>query len=70
MPLCLSVVFIMGFTCFVSSAGYPIVSIDCSTKTPCTGFSISGVNISKSSKTKKNVCTNLQNSSKFPVCSQ
>ncbi|KAG0734746.1 hypothetical protein G6F62_007582 [Rhizopus arrhizus] len=68
--LSISDVSISGITGSVSSAGNPIVSIDCSTKTPCTGFSISGVNISKSSKTKKNVCTNLQNSSKFPVCSQ
>ncbi|KAG0946864.1 hypothetical protein G6F57_005602 [Rhizopus arrhizus] len=61
---------ISGITGSVSSKGNPVVSIDCSTKTPCTGFSVSGVNISKSSKTKKNVCKNLQNSGKFSVCSQ
>ncbi|CAO3690722.1 unnamed protein product [Rhizopus stolonifer] len=53
----------------VSSAGNPIFSVNCSTSTPCKNFSVSGVSITKASKTKSNVCTNLQGSDKFSVCS-
>jgi galacturan 1,4-alpha-galacturonidase len=61
---------ISGITGSVSSAGNPIVDIDCSTNTPCTDFTISGVNVNKASNTKKNVCINLQGSSGFPICFQ
>ncbi|KAG0750550.1 hypothetical protein G6F61_000675 [Rhizopus arrhizus] len=61
---------ISGITGSVSSAGNPIVDIDCSTNTPCTDFTISGVTVNKASNTKKNVCINLQGSSGFPICSQ
>ncbi|KAG1442294.1 hypothetical protein G6F56_011124 [Rhizopus delemar] len=47
----------------------PIVSIDCSTKTPCTNFSLKNVNIKKASATPKNVCTNLTGSNKISYCS-
>ncbi|RCH99809.1 Exopolygalacturonase rpg13, partial [Rhizopus stolonifer] len=47
----------------------PIISIDCSTKTPCTGFTLKGVDIKKASATPKNVCTNLTGSNKISYCS-
>ncbi|KAG0738329.1 hypothetical protein G6F57_006223 [Rhizopus arrhizus] len=47
----------------------PIISIDCSKSTPCTGFSLKNVNIKKASKTPKNVCNNLSGSNKISYCS-
>ncbi|CAO3675618.1 unnamed protein product [Umbelopsis ramanniana] len=54
----------------VSSAGDPILSVNCSTNTPCTNFAITNINISKASKTPKNVCIDLTGSSSIPYCSQ
>lgn len=53
-----------------SSKGNAIFNVNCSTKAPCSGFSVSGLTITKSSKTPKNVCTNLSGSNKLSVCSQ
>ncbi|KAG1468501.1 hypothetical protein G6F56_003795 [Rhizopus delemar] len=59
---------IAGVTGSASAKKNPILSINCSTKTPCKNFKISGVNIKKSSKTTSNVCKNLSNSGSFSVC--
>ncbi|KAG1219697.1 hypothetical protein G6F68_021365 [Rhizopus microsporus] len=53
----------------VSTAGNPIININCSTDTPCKSFSLSSVSITKASKTKSNVCVNLSGSSKISYCS-
>ncbi|CAO3698616.1 hypothetical protein G6F70_001896 [Rhizopus microsporus] len=52
-----------------SSAGNPILNVNCSTKTPCTDFTISGLTVTKTSKTPKNVCVNLSGSSSIAACS-
>ncbi|KAG0741375.1 hypothetical protein G6F57_001115 [Rhizopus arrhizus] len=67
--LSISDVTISDVTGSVSSAGNPVFSVNCSKNTPCTGFSVSGVDITKSSKTKSNVCTNLSGSDKISLCS-
>ncbi|KAG0746179.1 hypothetical protein G6F57_008481 [Rhizopus arrhizus] len=53
----------------VSSKGNPIININCSVDTPCSDFTLSGVSITKASKTKSNVCVNLSGSSKISECS-
>ncbi|GAA5807979.1 hypothetical protein MFLAVUS_001360 [Mucor flavus] len=53
-----------------SNAGKPIVSINCSSGSPCNNFSVSGITIKKAAKTPKNTCTYLNNSNKVGVCSQ
>ncbi|GAN05773.1 exopolygalacturonase precursor [Mucor ambiguus] len=60
--LTISDVNISGLTGSMSGSN-PIVSINCSTNTPCSDFTLSGITISKNSKTKANVCTNLKGSS-------
>ncbi|KAG1142369.1 hypothetical protein G6F37_005782 [Rhizopus arrhizus] len=47
----------------------PIINIDCSKKTPCSGFTLKNVNIKKASNTPKNVCNNLNGSNKISYCS-
>ncbi|KAG1053523.1 hypothetical protein G6F43_004409 [Rhizopus delemar] len=47
----------------------PIINIDCSTKSPCSGFTLNQVNIKKASSTPKNVCNNLTGSNKITYCS-
>ncbi|OBZ83117.1 Exopolygalacturonase rpg16 [Choanephora cucurbitarum] len=54
----------------VSSKGRPAISINCSKNTPCSNFSLSNINISKSSKTKKNECINLSGSNSIAYCKQ
>ncbi|OBZ90404.1 Exopolygalacturonase rpg16 [Choanephora cucurbitarum] len=53
-----------------SSAGKPVLSINCSKNTPCSGFSVSGINVTKNSKTKKNECINLNGANSISYCSQ
>ncbi|KAI9289451.1 pectin lyase fold/virulence factor [Umbelopsis sp. AD052] len=54
----------------VSTAGHPVLSVNCSTKTPCSNFAITNINVAKASKTPKNVCIDLTGSSSIPYCSQ
>ncbi|RCH89836.1 hypothetical protein CU098_006083 [Rhizopus stolonifer] len=54
----------------VSTAGNPILNVNCSTKTPCSDFTLTDISITKQSKTKSNICTNLSGSSKISYCSQ
>ncbi|CAO0794790.1 unnamed protein product [Mucor circinelloides] len=65
--LTISDVNISGLTGSMSGSN-PIINVNCSTNTPCSGFSLSGINISKNSKTKANVCTNLKGSSSISYC--
>ncbi|GAA5809496.1 hypothetical protein MFLAVUS_002905 [Mucor flavus] len=65
---------ISGVT-FTNISGYastvkknPIVNFDCAKDTPCSNFSVSGINIKGHSKTPKNVCNNLRDSGKIGVC--
>ncbi|KAG0749297.1 hypothetical protein G6F57_000053 [Rhizopus arrhizus] len=67
--LSISDVVISDITGSASNDGNPIVSINCSTSTPCTDFTLSGVKITKASNTPKNVCVNLDGSSKIAECS-
>ncbi|GAA5810032.1 hypothetical protein MFLAVUS_003448 [Mucor flavus] len=46
----------------------PIVNFDCAKDTPCSGFSVSGINIQGHSRTPKNVCNNVRDSGKLSVC--
>ncbi|CEG80474.1 Putative Polygalacturonase [Rhizopus microsporus] len=45
----------------------PAISIDCSKNTPCSGFTLSNVNIK--SNGAKNICNNLSGSNKISYCS-
>ncbi|KAI9014333.1 pectin lyase fold/virulence factor [Phycomyces nitens] len=47
----------------------PIISVNCSTETPCKNFAITNINIVAASNTPKNVCTNLSGSSSISYCS-
>ncbi|KAF1796673.1 glycoside hydrolase family 28 protein [Mucor lusitanicus] len=68
--LTISNVVINDITGSVSEKKNPIMSINCAPGTPCSGFSVSNVNISKNSKTTKNVCNNLKGSDKISYCKQ
>ncbi|KAI8364867.1 pectin lyase fold/virulence factor [Choanephora cucurbitarum] len=60
---------IKGVTGSTSSASKnPVLSINCSTGTPCSGFNISGVNVSKNANTAKNECINLSGSNNISAC--
>ncbi|KAI8352819.1 pectin lyase fold/virulence factor [Choanephora cucurbitarum] len=61
---------IKSITGSASAKGNPIVSINCSKDTPCSGFTMSGITVAKSSKTKKNECINLSGSNSISYCSQ
>ncbi|KAI9015730.1 pectin lyase fold/virulence factor [Phycomyces nitens] len=54
----------------VSSKDHPILEINCSTKTPCKNVTVDRINITKNSKTKKNICINFANSGLVPQCKQ
>ncbi|CAO3663978.1 unnamed protein product [Rhizopus stolonifer] len=66
--LSISGVTFKNITGSVSTAGNPIVNINCSTDTPCKSFTMTGVDITKASKTKSNICVNLSGSSKISYC--
>ncbi|ORZ01671.1 pectin lyase fold/virulence factor [Syncephalastrum racemosum] len=51
-----------------SAKSYPILSVNCSTETPCKDFSITNINVKPSSKTTKNVCVNLEGSNDISYC--
>ncbi|KAI7887738.1 pectin lyase fold/virulence factor [Mucor mucedo] len=68
--LSISGVTVSGISGSASSAGKPIVNINCSSGSHCSNFSISGVTVKKAAKTPKNICTYLDNSGKIGVCSQ
>ncbi|OBZ88758.1 Exopolygalacturonase rpg16 [Choanephora cucurbitarum] len=61
---------IKSITGSASNKGGPVVSINCSKNTPCSGFTMSGINVTKNSKTKKNECINLSGSNSVAYCSQ
>ncbi|KAI8367743.1 pectin lyase fold/virulence factor [Blakeslea trispora] len=61
---------IKSITGSTSAKSNPVISINCSKNTPCSNFSLSGINISKNSKTKKNECINLNGSNGIAYCSQ
>ncbi|RCI06679.1 hypothetical protein CU098_013794, partial [Rhizopus stolonifer] len=42
-----------------SNVGKPVISIDCATQTPCSGFTLTNVSIKPGRKSKANVCKNL-----------
>ncbi|RCI04614.1 hypothetical protein CU098_012826 [Rhizopus stolonifer] len=68
--LTISDVTISEITGSVSNDGNPIINVNCSTNTPCSGFTMSKVDITKQSKTKPNVCVNLTGSDKISYCSE
>ncbi|KAI9498417.1 pectin lyase fold/virulence factor [Zychaea mexicana] len=47
---------------------YPVLSVDCSTDTPCKDFTITNINVEPSSKTTDNVCVNLNGSDDISYC--
>ncbi|RCH88260.1 hypothetical protein CU097_008268 [Rhizopus azygosporus] len=51
-----------------ANVNHPIVSIDCSSKAPCSYVTLDQINIKKASKTTKNVCNNVSNSKKISYC--
>ncbi|ORY97707.1 pectin lyase fold/virulence factor [Syncephalastrum racemosum] len=53
-----------------SNHAYPILSVNCSKNTPCSGFSISDINVTPAKKTTANECINLKNSNKISYCSK
>ncbi|KAJ8662589.1 hypothetical protein O0I10_001550 [Lichtheimia ornata] len=67
--LSISDVTISGISGTVSSKkSNPIISIDCSTETPCKDFTLSDITVKGHDKTKANVCTNLEGSDKISYC--
>ncbi|KAG1436526.1 hypothetical protein G6F56_013523 [Rhizopus delemar] len=67
--LTISDVHITGITGSVANIGNPIVSVNCSSETPCTDFTMTGVDLTKAATTPSNVCVHLEGSDKISACS-
>ncbi|KAG1539145.1 hypothetical protein G6F49_012434 [Rhizopus delemar] len=67
--LTISDVHFKDITGSVSALGNPVVNINCSSLTPCSDFTLSGVDITRVTTTSNNVCENLNGSSDISVCS-
>ncbi|RCI04613.1 hypothetical protein CU098_011748 [Rhizopus stolonifer] len=64
----ISDVFIKNIRGSVSNLGQPIVNVNCSVLSSCTGFTLSKIDITASNNTKPNVCEYLEGSDKISYC--
>ncbi|ORY98602.1 pectin lyase fold/virulence factor [Syncephalastrum racemosum] len=50
-------------------AGKPIISLNCSTNTPCSDITLTNIDVKAANNTPSNVCVNVDGSDKMPLCS-
>ncbi|CAO3703077.1 unnamed protein product [Rhizopus stolonifer] len=67
--LSISDVHFKDITGSVSALGNPVVNINCSSLTPCSDISLSGINLVRVSNTTNNICENLEGSADISACS-